>query len=84
MVMVFDDVIRGKKSATVPPSSNPQTRDDSWVWVIIFLFFIPIVFIDWKRLLRGEGFGWVSGDDSDGRGGDSGGGSDGGGSSTSF
>lgn len=86
MVMVFDDVIRGKKSATVPPSFISQISANTYGILFIIITTILLT-IDWRRIWRGEGFGWVSGN-GDGGGsdsyGDGGGGGDGGGSSTSF
>jgi len=90
MVKAFDNIIRGKNSVNNPLSFFSQISDN--LYVILFVIIIILLSIDWKRLMRGEGFGWRGGNDGgdyyggDGGGGDSGGGDggDGGGSSTNF
>ena len=79
MVMAFDNVIRNEKSASTS-SALASWVSENMIW-ILFGVIMFLLMIDWKRIWRGEGFGWVSGN---GDGGDYGSGGDGGGSSTSF
>lgn len=76
MVMVFDNIIRSEKSATVLPSSTSQINIGGLIFIVTVIVMLYFIMLTVVKSISGDSWGYGDGD--------GGGGGDGGGSSTSF